>query len=116
MIKVYISGKMTGIPEDTYRNNFRVAANAAINKAEVMHDPHRMTINPCNIKPLFGIRRWFFFMCTDVNQLRKCTHIATMPNWTDSMGAVIEFFIARFILKIPVIKLTYKDMKWRNEI
>ena len=116
MIKIYISGKITGLPEHEYKTNFKIAANAAINKAEVMHNPHRMTINPCNIKPLFGIRKWLFFMINDIRVLRKCTHIATMPNWTTSMGAFIEVFVATFIMKIPVIKLTEKDMKWRNVI
>ena len=55
-------------------------------------------------------------MWNDIRMLRKCTHIALIPNWTDSMGATIEFFIGKFILKLKVIELTDKDMKWRNEI
>ena len=116
MIVIYISGKITGLHPEVSEKLFRIAAKAAITKAEVMHDPHRMTINPFNIKPLFGIRRWFFFMWNDIRMLRKCTHIALIPNWTDSMGATIEFFYAKFIRKIKVIELTEQDMKWRNEI
>ena len=116
MTKIYISGKITGLHPELSERFFHIAAKAAITKAEVMHDPHRMTINPLHIKPLFGIRRWFFFMWNDIRMLRKCTHIALIPNWTDSMGATIEFFYAKFIRKIKVIELTDKDMKWRNEI
>lgn len=116
MTKIYISGKITGLPEETSQKLFRIAAKAAINKAEVMHDPHRMTINPLHIHRRFKWNNWWYKMYGDILMLRKCTHIALIPNWTDSKGATIEFFIGKFILKLKVIELTDKDMKWRNEI
>ena len=63
------------------------------------------TVNPFSIEPLFGIKSWLFFMIADLWQLRKCTHIAMQPNWSDSRGAVIEYYYAKFILKLEVVWL-----------
>lgn len=116
MTTIYISGKITGLPHELSEKLFRIAAKAAINKADVMHDPHRMTINPLHIHRRFNWNNWWYKMYGDIRMLRKCTHIAMIPNWTDSMGAFIELFYAKFIRKIKVIELTDKDIKWRNEI
>ena len=112
--KIYVSGKITDLDPELAEKIFSIYAKAALNTAEVMDNPNRVVINPLTIKPLFGIRRWFFFMWNDIRILRKCTHIAMIPNWTDSMGATIEFFYAKFIRKIKVIELP--EIKWRNEI
>ena len=112
--KIYVSGKITGLNPELAEKIFSIYAKAALNTAEVMDNPNRVVRNPLTIKPLFGIRRWFFFMWNDIRILRKCTHIAMIPNWTDSKGACIEHFIGKFIFKLKVIELP--EIKWRNEI
>jgi hypothetical protein len=55
--------------------------------------------------PLFGIKKWLFFMVSDLISLKKCDAIALQPNWEDSKGAFIEYFYAKFFLKLKIIKL-----------
>lgn len=62
-------------------------------------------VNPFDIKPLFGVKKWIFFMIKDILAQRRCTHSAFQPNWTESKGAVIEYFFARFIFKQEIIFL-----------
>ena len=93
--KVYVSGKISGLDLIESQKNFK---NAAILVSEMKKKP----INAFYIKPLFGVKKWFFYMVSDVNVLRKCDSIAMQSNWTDSKGAVIEYFLAKFVFKLKV--------------
>jgi hypothetical protein len=96
MKTIYISGKISGLDIYTVNQNFFMASfYVAKYKAKI--------INPLEIRPLFGIKKWLFYMIADIWQLRKCTHIAMQKNWIDSKGAVIEYFLAKFIFKLEII-------------
>lgn len=100
MKKIYLSGRISGLPIEEVKQNFHFARFDVINRhyADII-------INPLNIKPLFGIEKWLFFMIADIWQQRKCTHSAFQKNWTESRGAVIEYFFAKFVFKQLVIFL-----------
>ena len=105
-MKIYISGKISGLKTIEYEWNYYKAEIEChcLKQFEGKRDLMK-TISPLKIKPLFGIKRWTFFMISDLIALRKCTHIAMQQNWTDSRGAVIEYFFAKFIFKLEVIML-----------
>lgn len=105
MTKIYISGKISGLSESEYKANFKIAELQVMTLSYIVFMHYDIIINPLDITPLFGIKRWFFFMWNDLKALRKCTHIAMMPNWIYSCGACIEHFIAKFIFKLEVIYL-----------
>lgn len=97
--KAYISGKISGIPEEEYTALFAKGAQLAgimgyeaVNPVELNHD-HDKT--------------WESFMRVDLKALLDCNHILMLPNWTASKGAVIEHDLAKSIgLKIVyIIKL-----------
>ena len=104
MKKIYISGKISGLTEEQYRANFM----RAIWKVEKMHrfehDKYSI-VNPLNIRPIFGIKKWLFYMINDLRAQRKCTCSAFQSNWTESRGAVIEYYFAKFIFKHEIIML-----------
>lgn len=99
-MKVYISGKISGLTENEFTKNFDFATY----HIEADYQPDEI-VNPIDIKPLFGIKKWIFFMIADIWKLRKCTHIAMQKNWIDSKGACIEHFLAKFIFKHEIIYL-----------
>lgn len=96
----YLSGKISGLTVEEYIRNFDFAKY----HIEADYEPEEI-INPIDIKPFLGIKRWLFYMIADLWQLSKCTHIAMQKNWVDSKGAWLEYGYAKFILKIPVIFL-----------
>lgn len=106
-MKIYISGKISGLSEKEYNKNFYNA------KSKIYLDGIDgfnmilacQIISPLSINPIFGIKKWLFFMISDIAALRKCTHIAMQKNWIDSKGAVIEYFFAKFIFKQQIIWL-----------
>ena len=101
-MKIYISGKISGLEKTEYEMNFEKAEFDIFYK---YFDYSKIIINPLDLKPFLGIKNWWCYMITDLYNLRKCTHIAMQNNWTDSKGAVIEYFFAKFIFKLQVIWL-----------
>jgi len=100
-MKIYISGKISGLPANEFANNF--------NKARLFlrdnYDWGCEIINPLDINPFLGVKSWFCYMTSDLLALRKCTHIALQKNWVDSKGACVEYFFAKFIFKLEVVWL-----------
>ena len=84
MRTVYLSGKMTGLEESEYKENFR--------KAEMFYRACGYeVINPCNLSEVVLKRKpnasYEDFMRVDLWALRSCTHIALLENWESSPGA-----------------------------
>lgn len=99
-IRIYISGKISGLHTEDARQNFMFAER----ELRTFHNPDEV-VNPFNIRPLLGIRSWLFYMISDIREQSTCTHSAFMYNWRESRGAVIEYFFARFIFKQDIIWL-----------
>jgi hypothetical protein len=93
---IYLSGKIGGLETFDSYLNFEIAKWALLAK----HRPANITvINPLDIKPLFGIKQYWFFMITDIIALLKCDTVYFLSNWTDSRGAKIEMRIALLFKK-----------------
>lgn len=87
--KCYISGKISGLEKEEYEENFDDAKwlLSFLYKDDII-------VNPTEIKPLFGIKSYWFYMAADIYQELKCTHVAFQKNWIDSRGARIEMIVA----------------------
>ena len=90
-MKIYISGKISGLPEKEYKTNFILAA---IEAQYYRYFDCKETVNPCNIKPFLGIKTWFFYMIADIRELLKCDAIYMQRNWMESRGARIELAVS----------------------
>ena len=93
---IYISGKISGLSKADYINNFLQAEKRLSGRNAIV-------VNPIKFKHPFKF--WLGYIIYDLIQLRKCTHIALMPNWIDSKGAVVEFFFSKWIFKQQIIWL-----------
>lgn len=90
--KIYLSGKISGLPTNEYTLNFHNATYQSLVYAGMFNFPD--IINPIEIKPLFGIKSYWFYMAADIYHELKCTHVAFQKNWIDSRGARIEMIVA----------------------
>lgn len=84
MRTVYLSGKMTGLAESEYKENFR--------KAEMFYRACGYeVINPCNLSDIVLKRKpdatYEDFMAEDFRAIRECSHIALLEGWESSPGA-----------------------------
>jgi hypothetical protein len=84
MIIVYLSGKMTGLEESEYKENFR---NAEIFYRACGYE----VVNPCNLSEVVLKRKpdatYEDFMQEDFKAISGCTHIALLEGWESSPGA-----------------------------
>ena len=89
---VYLSGKMTGLAESEYKENFR---NAEMFYRACGYD----VINPCHISAEVLKKKpnavYEDFMKEDLKALAGCTHIAMLEGWETSCGAKRELMEAR---------------------
>lgn len=99
-MKIYISGKITGLPINKAKSNFWHTAR----RVESMYatEPAVHTINPFDINPLLGIKKYWFYMATDILKLIQCDAAYFMHNWKESRGAMIERKICE-LLNIEII-------------
>jgi len=91
-MKVYISGKITGLDIEKARDNFFLAE---MNVRMMGLTP----INPMNKKYLFNkVKKipWLIYMICDICLLLKCTGIYLQENWQESKGARVEYRVAKF--------------------
>lgn len=86
-IKVYISGKMTGI-QDLNVRKFREAESRLREKGFIPVNPHN--IHPVNTYHY----TWADYMRADIKALCDCQVIAVLDDWQDSPGAILEVKIA----------------------
>lgn len=84
MITVYLSGKMTGLEESVYKENFR---NAELFFRACGYE----VVNPCNLSEIVLQRNpnanYEDFMREDFKAISGCTHIALLEGWETSTGA-----------------------------
>ena len=93
-MKIYISGKISGLSESEYTENFR-------NTESYLRFERgfKNIVNPLKIKPFLGIKSWRCYMIADIHQLLKCDAIYMMDNWHNSKGARLELAIALLFKK-----------------
>lgn len=93
MKKIYISGKITGMPEEE--------AFALFEKAENKLKNGWIPVNPMKLAHNHD-RTWENFMKIDLIHMLQCDAVYMLPNWKESRGANIEHDLA-LQLRMPVI-------------
>lgn len=93
--RVYISGKITGLPERKYKKLFSNAEALLLSKG---YD----VINPAALDEAEDTTDWAWedYMRRDIKLLCGCDYIYLLPNWRDSQGARLEYMVAD-MLRIP---------------
>lgn len=85
MIRVYIAGGMSGLPENNYPAFNAAAAKLRAHGYEV-ENPAENQAPPCG--------SWEAYMRMALRQLLSCDAIALLPGWEKSRGATIEARLA----------------------
>lgn len=97
--RVYISGKITGLSEEEYKNNF--------NSAELyLTSLGYNVVNPVAYDTIPN-GTWTDYMKRDIRLLMGCDYIYMLDNWTESTGAKTEYRLA-VELGIECLKLDEK--------
>lgn len=90
-MRIYISGPMTGLPDNNYPAFHRAAGFwravgwEVVNPAE--EDEAELAVNPVE-------KTWVDYIRRDIALLLPCNALAQLPGWQASVGALLEFQIA----------------------
>lgn len=103
MNKVYISGKITGLPEQEYKKNFTEAE-------KKLKFFNYIPINPTKIGIVPGFK-WEDYMKESIKLLCDCDFIYYLSNADESKGASLERQTAT-ALGIPTLNIQQLDKKW----
>ena len=91
-MRIYISGPMTGLPDNNFPAFHRAAAALRARGHEV--------VNPAEIDPGVSVdvvgKKAFWSACmrADIRALCDCDALALLPGWMDSKGAHLELHLA----------------------
>lgn len=89
-MKIYISGKITGLNYNDAAEKF----DQAERNIERM-DKTYIAINPMKISPYSEKKEWSDYMLDCVTALFNCDAIYMLSDWGQSRGARIEYAIAK---------------------
>lgn len=95
MKRIYIAGKMTGLPDNGYPA-FHTAAWALRARGYEVENPAENPEPPC--------KSWLAYMRMAVAQVATVDAIVLLPGWEDSRGAKVERQLAEG-LGLPVLTL-----------
>lgn len=105
-MKIYISGKITGLHPRDYRGKFKAAAFRLREQGHTVVDPSRIDVYKLTYAQ---------YMAVDTTLLGFCDAIYMLDNWEDSPGAKMEKEYAEGLgLKIMYEK-EQRDEKERND-
>lgn len=91
---IYISGKISGLPQSEVKTKFQTAF-------ENLKGAGHTIISPVNL-PHNHNGSWEAYMKECIINLMKCDSIYMLSDWKTSKGAVIEYELAK-LLKIEVL-------------
>jgi hypothetical protein len=89
---IYISGKITGLPEDEVYEKFAKAEN------RLLSEGFTKIVNPVTIEHSHN-KTWESYMLKDIEVLFQCASVYMIYDWEDSKGARIEHAIAKTLGK-----------------
>jgi len=84
--KIYLSGKISGLPICEAIKNFESAENQLKGFADI--------VNPMRLRHDHD-KSWQSYMKEDIKALMNCDAIAMLPNFNKSKGALIELNLAK---------------------
>jgi chromosomal replication initiation ATPase DnaA len=96
-MKIYISGKITGLPFDEVETKFQ-------NAEWLLEDLDVVPVNPLK-NGLTKEHSWNQHMVRDIEMLFECDGILMLDNWSDSVGAGIECDIAKRTGKVILFEV-----------
>lgn len=86
-MKIYISGKISGIELNEARSKFAAAEKDLISAGYE-------AVNPMKISEYHPDKKWHEYMIEDIKALFECDGLLLLPCWNESKGARIEKAIA----------------------
>ncbi len=94
--KVYISGRITGLPKAEYEALFNTAEATLRAKGYEVVTPIRIIPDSAEIDPTKHTEAeiWQAHLKADIRELMQCHAIYMLPNWELSEGATLEHSIA----------------------
>lgn len=87
MTRVYLSGKMSGLPDLGFPAFHRAAASLRASGYEVINPAELDDADPNKLE-------WHQYLRRDITHLVTCDVVAMLPNWASSKGARLEKHIA----------------------
>lgn len=100
-MKIYLSGPMTGLPD----NNYPAFNNAAKALRAMGYDVVNPAENDIDIQGLTANEAWTKYLRHDIKEMMDCDSIVQLDGWAESRGANLEHSIAQE-LNMPTIKFT----------
>lgn len=104
--KIYLSGKISGLPKDEYVANFAKAE-------ELLRRDGYKVVNPTrSILTRWPFHKWMkykHYLLFDIWLLLRCEYIYKLPGWKESRGAQIESCIA-YHMKIFTLPLKVREV------
>lgn len=90
MKKIYISGRISGLPIEVARGRF-AAAEAYLHERY----PDAEIFNPMKFCTYTPEKKWQDYMHVCLSALEQCDTLVLLPNWYQSNGAQCEYYYAR---------------------
>lgn len=104
-MKLYISGRITGMPEGEAQRIFNSGKLVLNNSGYQVLDPHDIGACPdesCEgLFTSFYLHAWECYLKYDLVEMILCDGVAMLYGWEESKGATLEFNTAK-ALAIPV--------------
>jgi hypothetical protein len=94
-LRIYISGKISGVPNNNKEKFDAIEAKLIERGYEV--------VNPLRIDPGIKSPEWIHHMKADIKEMMSCHLVAVLDDWQDSRGALAEVNLA-FDLSMSVVK------------
>lgn len=86
-MKVYVAGKISGLPLDVARANFD-------KYEDILKAQGYEVVNPMKITKFEAGKAWIDYMLECIAELRTCEAIFLQSNWMNSVGARAEHELA----------------------
>jgi hypothetical protein len=84
--RIYISGKISGLPEEEYKQRFKQAEEYLLGKGYAVYNPVEASV----IQETYQELGYAACLAKCIAMLRFCTHIYMLEGWESSNGAIAE--------------------------